>query len=136
MPGRIIPYEKIGDELERQLEQLLRVTVLETDKKLKKASPVDTGRFRWSWQIGQDVANGEPASEGEYDDFPTEMVGTNYQAGRETLRHVYHVHNNILYAEALARGHSPQAPDGWIELVAKRMQSFVDRNWEIIKRRA
>ena len=47
MPGRIIPYEKIGDELERQLEQLLRVTVLETDKKLKKASPVDTGRFRW-----------------------------------------------------------------------------------------
>ena len=82
------------------------------------------------------MANGEPASDGEYDDFPTQMVGTNYQPGREKLGHVYHVHNNIVYAEALARGHSPQAPDGWIELVAKKMQSFVDRNWEIIKRRA
>jgi hypothetical protein len=38
------------------MEKLLRAAVLETDSLLKQASPVDTGRFRASWQVGENSA--------------------------------------------------------------------------------
>jgi hypothetical protein len=44
-----IRLNQIGDYAEKQMEKLLRSAVLETEQLLKKASPVDTGRFRASW---------------------------------------------------------------------------------------
>jgi len=145
MAGRIIPYSKIAHEMERQLELLLRSIVLEADKRVKIGSPVDTGRFRESWQVGQDVANGEPAPEGLFaatQDLGTglqvvsDMKTTNYVAGKEEVGHVYHVHNNIVYAERLANGWSAQAKAGWIDLIAKKLQRVAVVNYEKIKREA
>ena len=56
--ARNIKLSQIGDYCEDQVEKLLRVTVIETDKRLKEASPTDSGRLRASWQIGENSASG------------------------------------------------------------------------------
>jgi hypothetical protein len=129
-----LPIRDIGNYMGNQLETLLRVTVLETDARLKQQSPVDTGRFRVSWQIGQNAADGTPASEGSYGAGITPPRGSNYQSGQEKLGNYYSVHNNLPYAEPLAQGSSKQAPAGWVDRTAREMQRFVDQNWERIRR--
>jgi hypothetical protein len=54
--ARVIRLGDIGDYANSQMEKLLRAAVLETDSLLKQASPVDTGRFRASWQVGENAA--------------------------------------------------------------------------------
>lgn len=134
MMAREIKLAKIADYMEGQVEQLLRATVLEADGKLKTASPVDTGRFRASWQVGENNANSTPAPPGDYKGTPAPPKGSNYIAGQEKLGNYYSIHNNLPYAEPLANGHSPQADAGWIDLIGKEMQSWVRSQYEKIKR--
>jgi hypothetical protein len=129
-----LPIRDIGNYMGDQLEKLLRVTVLETDSRLKQQSPVDTGRFRFSWQIGENAAGSTPAPEGSYGTAITPPKGDNYQAGQEKLGNYYSVHNNLPYAEPLAQGRSKQAPAGWVDRTAREMQRFVEQNWERIRR--
>lgn len=128
---RTIRIGDIGNYAEQQLEKLLRVAVLETDSRLKQASPVDTGRFRVSWQVGENAAPGGEKPEGTYTGIPAiERIG--YQ--QEKLGNVYSVHNNLPYAERLARGWSKQAPAGWVQGIAKDIQGFVKVNADRIGR--
>jgi hypothetical protein len=126
------------------MEKLLRVAVLETDSRLKQASPVDTGRFRVSWQVGENAAgsyDGGPQQEpSNADRSKTSPPGglivplrrMNYQ--QEKLGNVYSVHNNLPYAESLANGSSKQAPAGWVQGIAKDIQGFVRVNADRIGR--
>ena len=143
MAHRIIKYEEIGPSIEQQITKLLEVVVFETDKALKKESPVDTGRFRASWAISQDVDISTPIARDpskEKDRIKGEVVyqtaprpiKVNYS--QERLGHSYTINNAIEYALPLALGHSPQARAGWIENVAKRMQRMVDKNYAKILR--
>ena len=134
MMAREIKLAKIADYMEGQVEQLLRRTVLEADGKLKTASPVDTGRFRASWQVGENNANSTPAPPGDYKGTPAPLKGSNYIAGQEKLGNYYSIHNNLPYAEPLAGGSSKQADAGWVDLVGKEMQSYVRSQYEKIKR--
>lgn len=134
MMAREIKLAKIADYMEGQVELLLRNTVLETDSKLKLGSPVDTGRFRVSWQVGENANNSTPATPGDYKGTPAPLKGSNYQAGQEKLGNYYSIHNNLPYAEPLANGHSPQADAGWIDLIGKEMQAYVRSQYEKIKR--
>jgi hypothetical protein len=136
-----IRIEDIGDYAKKQMEKLLRAAVLETDSLLKQASPVDTGRFRASWQVGENSA-------GVYDAGPQQAPSNsdrsrtsapaapmfplrkmNYQ--QEKIGNVYSVHNNLPYAEALANGSSKQTAGtqggqaGWIQGAAKDVQGRV-----------
>jgi hypothetical protein len=129
-----IKLSQIGDYMEGQVEQLLRVTVLETDRKVKEGSPVDTGRFRISWQVGENNANSAPAPKGDYKGTPVPLKASNYTAGQEKLGNYYSIHNNLPYAEPLANGYSPQATAGWIDLIGKEMQAYVRSQYEKIKR--
>ena len=112
----------IGDYATQQFEKLLRASVLETDSLLKQASPVDTGRFRASWQVGENAAPGGIAPEGDYPNAPT-LSRIGYQ--QEHVGNIYSVHNNLPYAEPLANGSSKQAPAGWVQGVAKDVQGRV-----------
>jgi|TARA_Y100000289_G_scaffold31886_1_gene31583 hypothetical protein len=134
MMAKEIKLAKIADYMEGQIEQLLRVTVLETDSKLKQSSPVDTGRFRVSWQVGENANNSTPAPPGDYKGTPAPLKGSNYNAGQEKLGNYYSIHNNLPYAEPLANGHSPQADAGWVDLIGKQMQAYVRSQYEKIKR--
>ena len=134
--ARNLPISKIDDFLKGQLQTLLRVTVLEADKQLKEKSPVKTGRFRASWQVGENDNTGEPAPKGDYVGQTTPMKGSNYTPGQEKIGNVYTVHNNLPYAELLADGRSRQAPGGWVDLVSKDLQSYVKSEYERIKRQS
>lgn len=131
--AREIQLGQIGDYCSEQMEKLLRAAVLETDSRLKAASPVDTGRFRASWQVGENAAPGGQAAEGAYGSTPP-LTRIGYQ--RETIGNVYSVHNNLPYAEPLANGHSKQAPAGWVQGVAKDVQGFVNRTADQIGRQS
>jgi hypothetical protein len=129
--ARTIRVGDIGDYASQQMEKLLRVAVLETDSRLKQASPVDTGRFRVSWQVGENAAPGGEKPAGTYSGTPQiERIG--YQ--QEKLGNVYSVHNNLPYAEPLANGSSKQAPAGWVQGIAKDIQGFVRVNADRIGR--
>ena len=135
--ARTIRVGDIGDYCNQQMEKLLRAAVLETDSLLKQASPVDTGRFRASWQVGENAA-------GSYDAGPQQEPSNadrsrtsapaapmyplrkmNYQ--QERIGNVYSVHNNLPYAERLAAvpPHSKQTAPGWVQGVAKDVQGRV-----------
>lgn len=129
--ARTIKVSDIGDYAQQQFEKLLRVAVLETDSRLKAASPVDTGRFRASWQVGENSASGGEKPEGTYSNVPA-LERVNYQ--QEKLGNVYSVHNNLPYAERLAQGWSKQSPAGWVQGIAKDMQEFVRVNADRIGR--
>lgn len=137
--AREIRLSQMGDYCNQQLEQLLRVAVLETDARLKQASPVDTGRFRVSWQVGENNAGGGEKPEGNYDNTPGNIPAIDrigYQ--QEKLGNVYSVHNNLPYAERLAQGWSKrQQPNpGWVEGIAKDIQQFVRINADRIGRQS
>jgi hypothetical protein len=120
--ARQIKLSEIGSYAEQQIEKLLRAAVLETDALAKQASPVDTGRFRASWQVGENVASGGIAAPGNYGSAPP-IARLNY--GQERPGNVYSVHNNLPYAEPLADGSSKQAPPGWVQGIAKDVQGRV-----------
>jgi hypothetical protein len=120
--ARTIRVGDIGDYCNQQMEKLLRAAVLETDSLLKQASPVDTGRFRASWQVGENAAPGGIAPPGNYGTTPP-LTRIGY--GQERMGNVYSVHNNLPYAEPLANGSSKQAPAGWVQGAAKDVQGRV-----------
>ena len=120
--ARRINLSQIGNYSQEKYEKLLRATVLETDSRLKQASPVDTGRFRMSWAISE---NGTPGYDAGPDPGSTTITPPrrlDYQV--ERAGGVYHIHNNLPYAEPLANGHSPQAPAGWTDLIAREMTAW------------
>jgi hypothetical protein len=53
------------------------------------------------------------------------MRAYNYQAGQEKPGNIYSVHNNLPYAEPLANGSSKQAEPGWVQGIAKDVQTRV-----------
>jgi len=121
--ARRIRLDQIGGYSEEKFEQLLRVTVLETDKRLKEESPVDTGRFQLSWVISENNYT-------EYDAGPRSGSSgippakrMNYQ--QEQAGKNYHISNSLPYAEPLAGGSSTQAPAGWTERIAREMSDWV-----------
>ena len=138
--ARNIPLSQIGNYIEGQFEKLLRVAVLETDARVKAASPVDTGRLRASWQIGENSASGGIKPEGQYNSAITPPDRTNYS--QEKLGNVYSVHNNLPYVEPVLTGNNlpsswngtwrskgGQIKKGYIPyMVAKDIQTFIQNN--------
>ena len=126
--ARAIRVDQIGEYVQGRLEQLLRVTVLETDARLKDESPVKTGRFKGGWAIGQNAAPYQGPPPGDYGSSNPPPKAVNYVLGQEKLGNIYSVHNNLPYAEPLANGSSKKAPPGWVQGIAKDLQGFVRTN--------
>lgn len=122
--ARRIKLEQIGEYIEGQMEKLLRAAVLDTDGLLKQKSPVASGRFSASWQVGENAAPGGQKPEGNYS-VPTQIERLGYQ--KERVGNVYSIHNNLPYAERLANGWSKrQQPNpGWVQGIAKDVQRRV-----------
>lgn len=123
MPKKI-KFDDTAKYVEQQFQTLLRVAVLETDRRLKNESPVDTGRFRASWAIGENNSSFPGKPRGKYTNAPPNAI--NYKLGQERAGNVYSIHNNLPYAERLADGSSIQAPKGWIVSLSKDIQTWID----------
>ena len=120
----------IGDFCESQMNQLMRVVVLETDQQVKTQSPVDTGRFRSSWALGENATGNYDAGTGG----SLAPVGINYTPGTERVGNTYHVHNSLPYAEPLANGYSRQAPAGWVDIITRQMTNRARQLADVIGR--
>ena len=129
---RRINLSQIGSYSTEKFEQLLRVTVFETDSRLKQGSPVDTGRFRLSWAISETGTPGYDAGPQTGASGITPPRRLDYQV--ERAGGVYHIHNNLPYAEPLANGHSPRAPAGWTDLIAREMTAWARQEADRIGR--
>jgi hypothetical protein len=134
--ARVIRLGDIGNYANTQMEKLLKSAVLDTDTLIKSASPVDTGRFRASWQVGENAAGAYDAgpqqeATGAYKDQteppgkPTPPALRRMNYSKERPGNIYSVHNNLPYAEPLANGSSKQANAGWVQGIAKDVQGRV-----------
>jgi len=133
--ARQIRIGDIGNYAEDQFNKLITAAVLTADERLKDKSPVDTGRFRASWAIGQNAAPFEGQPEGQYpQNVPPNAV--NYSLGNERVGNVYSIHNNLIYAEPLAIKGSRKSgvPGGWVDSIAKDVQTYVDAEADRIGR--
>jgi hypothetical protein len=142
---RTISISGIGDYAGEQYEKLLRAAVLETDKRLKEASPVDTGRLRASWQIGENTASGGVKPPGKYPSTILPPDRLNYS--KEKLGNVYSIHNNLPYVEPVLMGDNlppswkgtwrskgNQIERGYPLVIAKDMQSWIKQQADKIGR--
>ena len=130
---RRIDLSQIGSFSQEKYEQLLRAVVFETDSRLKQESPVDTGRFRMSWAISEQGTPGYDAGPQDGSTAITPPRRLDYQV--ERAGGVYHIHNNLPYAEPLANGHSRQAPAGWTDRIAREMTAWARQTADAIGRR-
>lgn len=130
--ARRIDLSQIGNYSQEKYEKLLRVVVFETDSRLKQESPVDTGRFRLSWAVSEQGTPGYDAGPQTSPSGITPLRKLDYQV--ERAGGVYHIHNNLPYAEALAGGSSKQAPAGWTERIAREMTAWAKQQADRIGR--
>ena len=111
-----IRLDKIDYVMAEAVQELVRVTTLEWSGRVKKATPVDTGRLRAAWQT----------------DVSRPYIGT--------------VFNNVVYAEPVAYGENlppswggvyrtrQQTVKGYPELIGKELEVWAKKEYEKIKR--
>ena len=104
-----IRVDQIDDYSFERFEEMLKVAVNETDKRLKEGSPTDTGRLKVSWQISENVADGVGEPPGEYGNVVRPPDRTNYRD--EKIGNRYIVYNNVEYAAAVIAGQN--MPPSW-----------------------
>ena len=130
--ARIIKITEVGQHVKGKYEKLITAAVAETYKSLVQKSPVDTGRFKLSWAVGQNDASfpGEPEGQGSYAE-PNLNQPRKIGYQKERAGNVYTVYNNLPYAEKLetadpGKGSSKQTNGpGWVRATAKRVQSII-----------
>lgn len=130
--ARNIKITEVGKHVKGKYEKLITAAVAETYKSLVQKSPVDTGRFKLSWAVGQNDVSfpGEPEGKDSYPKpNPEQPRKIGYQ--KERMGNVYNVYNNLPYAEkletaSLGKGSSVQTNGpGWVRATAKRVQSII-----------
>ena len=112
---RRIRLDQIDDVMKEAVEDLVAATTLEWTRRVKKATPVDTGRLRAAWQteikplegtIINNLAYSEPVCFGV--NLPPSW-GDVYRTRQKTVA-------------------------GFPELIGKELEQYARREYEIIKR--
>ena len=147
----MIPVSKIGEVYKKDYETFLRLLILETDQAIKLNTPVDTGRMRQSWQVGQDGPKSGVSPEiqkGQKDASVKEAKFIGFT--HPTIGHDYSIHNNLPYAEANAgyvtgfppswggqfRSKKNQVKFGWLEQIKKDLQTEAPKLWDAVQKRS
>jgi len=118
-----IRIRKLGSNVETNAVKLVRKVALSVDSTVVMGTPVDTGRARSNWQVEigkpargtvEAYAPGKEGSTGGQNAQIALALGAGVIAtykGGESI----HLTNNLPYIGALNRGHSAQAPSGFVE---------------------
>lgn len=147
----MIPVSKIGEVYKEDYERFLRNLIKEVDKAIKLNTPVDTGRMRQSWQVGQDGPKpgvSPEISKGQKDASVKEAKFIGFT--HPTIGHDYSIHNNLPYAEANAgyvsgfppswggqfRSRNNQVKAGWLEQIKKDLQTEAPKLWDAVQKRS
>jgi hypothetical protein len=105
----------IGDALRKEVAHACRVLVLELDRELRRATPVDTGHARRNWvpSVGQQLT--EPV-----EDDAAHGAGIQQIIAYTLSQGALWVSNAVPYIQRLNYGHSTQAPAGFVEVAIDR----------------
>ena len=113
---RNIKLGEIGDFMGEQVQELVKITTLEWEARVKEQTPVDTGRLRNAWQskiepyegvVSNNVEYAEPVCFGN--NLPSSWEGQ-FRTRQGTVA-------------------------GFPELIGKELESWTKRQYERIKRR-
>ncbi|WPJ54200.1 hypothetical protein RCIP0073_00010 [Klebsiella phage RCIP0073] len=109
------------------LEDVVRFTSEDILKDLVNGSPVDTGRFKGNWQITFNQAPLYALNRYDREGGSTIAAGNAEIArfGKGVGITTIWFSNMLIYANALEYGHSQQAPNGVMGIVALRLGVYV-----------
>ena len=119
---RVSNLEAVG-VVGQRVRQIIGAAILDLDDDLRRGSPVDTGYFVNSWQA---QANGSPAAREGF--AAADRGGADPAVIFGGVGGTVSLVNTAVYAPRLADGYSPQAPAGWVEASANRLQDHVDKH--------
>ncbi|WP_275150686.1 hypothetical protein [Citrobacter koseri] len=122
----------------RDMLEVTKKAVIDVSNRVVDMSPVDTGRFRSNWEIGQDVVPDSAQPEmGPYPRGPEVKARLASQAGAITrdVRFIF-LANTLPYAYRLEmEGWSKQAPAGMLRVVVPEFQTYLDKAAQEVKNR-
>lgn len=109
------------------IEDVVRFTSEEILKDLVGGSPIDTGRFKGNWQITFNTVPLYALNRYDREGAKTIAAGNEEIAkfGKGTGVTTIWFSNMLIYANALEYGHSQQAPNGVMGIVALRLGVYV-----------
>lgn len=125
-------FDQVILQLDAKVDAVTRAIALEALKRLVQRSPVDTGLFRNSWQVGLDTINtatGSPGTNGGGALTDGAAALSQARAGQTIA-----ITNSLPYAERLEDGWSQQAPNGIVAITAAEMQQLTDQQVSIVRR--
>jgi hypothetical protein len=107
--------------VEERADDVVTEAIQEVGRRLITRSPVDTGRFvsNWRYQAGAPNILFEDAVR------HVRVVNDIGDIAQPATAFVHFVSNSAPYATALERGHSKQAPQGFVGLTGLEWQSIV-----------
>lgn len=116
---------KWADKIEANVDDLAKNLAFSAFEGVTQRSPVDTGRFKGSWQIKQGSPNLRVLPEGSH--------STSGQGEPRKVQGVaesepglpWFITNNLDYGPALEDGNSRQAPNGMVKLTMADLKRFV-----------
>lgn len=116
--------ERIREQLKKELETASKALILEINRELRKATPVDTGNARASWvpAVGSPF-RGDVAA-GSVDQGVGAILSFKLGDG------VLYVSNNVPYIRRLNDGHSKQAPALFVEAAIDRAFVKVEAKYQ------
>ena len=105
--------------MDSHVGDFVRMLVLTFLTRVIMRSPVDTGRFRASWRVGNVAPDTSVAAPGGGGGDPTQSALKNFDA-RKTTDLIF-ITNSLPYAIRLEEGWSGQAPSGMVAITTAEM---------------
>lgn len=115
---------KWAEKIDANVDDLAQNIAFSAFEGVTKRSPVDTGRFKGSWQIKQGTPNLRVLPEGRHkttgEGQPRKARAASSEPGLP-----WFITNNLDYGPALEDGNSKQAPNGMVRLTMADLKRFV-----------
>jgi hypothetical protein len=104
----------------KKADLVMRAFIFEAYSRLTLKTPVDTGRARGNWQIGNTPA--EPGGTDETD--PTGGKALAKALSWRKYDDVVYITNGLAYIKRLENGWSQQAPQGMVRVTAQELKAL------------
>lgn len=124
----------------RTMDETVRATVLELAVRVDMKSPVDTGKFRGNWQIGEgrpDTRTDSPVDKQPLGSLPSAEVFARWQDQMEGVYagSLVFITNSLPYARRLEyEGWSKQAPAGMVRVTLLEYGQIIRKVLEAVKK--
>lgn len=124
--------QKIQEIMERRTADLMREATKDFYQKIIIATPVDTGRARWGWNITVNAPSNTVPPPGIYP-MPTIDLHMENSINSITVTDTIYITNNVPYIKRLNAGYSKNHPARFVEQAAAKVQAAVSKLIKKIK---